>query len=63
MATEQVRPKLLAIDGKVINIEKIADKTKAQFNAQLKANGLAIEEARLDSLYKALHDVDSTKVE
>ena len=48
------RPQTLAIDGKVINIFKIAEKTLAQFKQQLKQNGLTIDDARAEKLYIAL---------
>lgn len=41
----------LAIDGKVISIEKIADKSLAQFKAQLKQNGLTIDDDRAEKLW------------
>lgn len=47
------RPQTLAIDGKVINISKIAEKTLAQFKQQLKQNGLTIDDARAESVYNA----------
>lgn len=51
---ENQRPQTLAIDGKVINISKIGEKTLAQFKAQLKQNGLEIEPERLQNVYDAL---------
>lgn len=50
-------PKQLAIDGKVISIEKIGEKTQAQFAAQLKQNGIVLEEERLASIYTTFHDM------
>lgn len=50
-------PKTLAIEGKVINIENIGSKTKAQFAAQLKANGIVLEEDRLQSVYTFLQNM------
>ena len=47
------RPQALAIDGKVINISKIGEKTLAQFKQQLKQNGLTIDDARAESVYNA----------
>lgn len=44
-------PTKLAIDGKVINIEKIGEKTLAQFKAQLKQNGIVLEDARAEKLW------------
>ena len=48
------RTQTLAIDGKVINVSKIGEKTLAQFKQQLKQNGLEIEPARLQSVYNSL---------
>lgn len=48
------KPKHLAIRGKVINIEKIGEKSQAQFAAQLKQNGIVLEPEHLDQLYKNL---------
>lgn len=48
---ETTTPTKLAIDGKVINIEKISEKTLAQFKAQLKQNGLTIDDARAEQVY------------
>ena len=48
------RPQQLAIDGKVINISKIGEKTLAQFKQQLKQNGLEIEPERLQKVYDTL---------
>ena len=42
----------LAIGGKVISIEKIADKSLEQWKAQLKNAGLTIEDARAEKLYR-----------
>ena len=48
------KPKYLAIRGKVINIEKISEKSQAQFAAQLKQNGVVLEPDHLEQLYKNL---------
>ena len=54
MAKEQFsRPQTLAIDGKVISIANIATKSVKQFAAQLKQNGIVLDEARLQSVYDA----------
>ena len=55
--TKRQMPKQLAIGGKVISIEKIGEKTQAQFAAQLKQNGIVLEEGRLTDLYNTLHDM------
>lgn len=47
------RPKTLAIEGKVINIEKIGSKSVAQFAAQLKQNGIVLDAERLEKIYNA----------
>ena len=48
-------PAQLAIDGKVISIEKIGEKTQAQFAAQLKQNGIVLDDERLQSVYETFH--------
>ena len=54
MKQEFKRPVTLAIDGKVINVAKIGEKTLAQFKQQLKQNGLEIDPERLQSVYDSL---------
>lgn len=61
MKTEM--PKTLAIDGKVISIEKIGEKTQAQFAAQLKQNGIVLTEDRLKSVYETFHGLAQKSVE
>ena len=46
----------LGIMGKVVDITNIANKTKAQFKAQLKQAGVVIDEERLESVYTQLHN-------
>lgn len=60
---KQEMPKKLAIDGKVISIEKIGEKSQAQFAAQLKQNGIVITEERLTDLYNTLHDMAARAAE
>lgn len=48
------RPTKLAIDGKVISIEKIGEKSLAQWKNQLKLAGLSIEDKRAEYLYTEL---------
>ena len=48
------RTQTLAIDGKVINVAKIGEKTLAQFKQQLKQNGLEIDPERAASVYNSL---------
>lgn len=48
--------KKLGIMGKVVDITNIANKTKAQFKAQLKQAGVEIDEERLESVYTQLHN-------
>lgn len=58
MDTKQKQPTMpaqLAIDGKVISIEKIGEKTQAQFAAQLKQNGIVLDDERLQSVYETFH--------
>lgn len=51
---ETKRPTQLAIDGKVISIEKIGEKSLAQWKAQLKLAGLTVEDERTEFLYTEL---------
>lgn len=51
---ETKKPTQLAIDGKVISIEKVAEKSLAQWKAQLKLAGLTIEDERAEFLYTEL---------
>lgn len=44
----------LAIDGKIISIEKIGEKSLAQWKNQLKLAGLSIEDKRAEYLYTEL---------
>lgn len=46
----------LGINGKVVDITNIANKTKAQFKAQLKQAGVVLDEERLEKVYTQLHD-------
>lgn len=58
METKQKQPTMpaqLAIDGKVISIENIGEKTQAQFAAQLKQNGIILDDERLQSVYETFH--------
>ena len=48
---EATKPTKLAIDGKVISIEKIGEKSLAQWKAQLKNAGLTIDDARAEKLW------------
>ena len=54
MEKEFKRTTTLAIDGKVINVAKIGEKTLAQFKQQLKQNGLEIDPERLQKVYDSL---------
>ena len=49
MATK--KPTKLAIGGKVISIEKIGEKSLAQWKAQLKNAGISVDEATVERLY------------
>lgn len=51
---ETKRPTQLAIDGKIISIEKIGEKSLAQWKNQLKLAGLTIEDERAEFLYTEL---------
>lgn len=55
------RPKTLCICGKQISIEKIMEKSQAQFAAQLKANGIVLPEQELSELYTSLTYVKPTE--
>ena len=48
------KPKKLFIDGKVVNVAKIGEKTIAQFMQQLKQNGLEISPERAEKVYYSL---------
>lgn len=48
---EKKTPTRLAIAGKTINIEKIGEKTLAQFRQQLKQNGVTIDDTTSERLY------------
>ena len=56
-------PAQLAIDGKVISIEKIGEKTQAQFAAQLKQNGIVLDDERLQSVYETFHGMAVAEAE
>lgn len=47
----EAKPTRLAIDGKIISIEKIADKSLAQWKAQLKNAGLSVDDERAEKLW------------
>ena len=47
----EAKPTKLAIDGKIISVEKIAEKSLAQWKAQLKNAGLTIDDARAEKLW------------
>ena len=53
--------KVLHIDGKKVSIEKIAEKSLAQFRAQIKQVGLEISDERLESIYKSLRHEEITE--
>lgn len=55
--------KVLHIDGKKVSIEKIAEKSLAQFRAQIKQVGLEISDERLESIYKSLRHEEITEEE
>ena len=48
--------KILGINGKTVDITNIANKSKAQFAAQLKQAGVIIDDERLESVYNSLHE-------
>lgn len=54
MKHEFKRPDTLAIDGKVINVSRIGEKTLAQFKQQLKQNGLDVDPERAAKVYNSL---------
>lgn len=56
MKQKKETPKTLAIEGKVISIENIGSKSKAQFADQLKKNGIVLDDDRLESVYTTLHN-------
>lgn len=48
---EKKKPTKLAIGGKVISIEKIGEKSLAQWKAQLKNASISVDEATAERLY------------
>lgn len=54
MAQEIQKPTKLAICGKIVNIEKILSKSKAQFINQLRFVGIDLPEDELGVLYDRL---------
>lgn len=56
---ENKKPTKLAICGKVISIEKIGEKSLAQWKSQLKLSKIDICEAAIVSLYNKLHGKDA----
>ena len=48
------KSKTLAIRGKVINIEKIDQKSVAQFGAQLHQNGIDLDKEELENIHASL---------
>lgn len=48
---ENQKPKKLAIGGKVISIEKIGEKSLAQWKAQLKLAGVSVSDERAEMIY------------
>ena len=51
---EKKKPTKLAIGGKIINVEKIGEKSLAQFRQQLKQNGVTVEDATSERLWMNL---------
>ena len=47
----ETKPTKLAIDGKIISVEKIAEKSLAQWKAQLKNAGLTVDDERAEKLW------------
>ena len=47
----ELKPTKLAIDGKIISIEKIEEKSLAQWKAQLKNAGLNVDDERAEKLW------------
>lgn len=63
MAQEIKHATKLALCGKVVNIEKILEKSKAQFAAQLKQNGIELPAAELETLYNRLIEERTPKTD
>ena len=55
--------KRLFIEGKAVNVERIAEKTQAQFSAQLKQAGITISAERTESIYLALRHEEPVPAE
>ena len=47
----ETKPTKLAIDGKIISVEKIAENSLAQWKAQLKNAGLTVDDERAEKLW------------
>lgn len=58
---ENQKPKKLAICGKVISIEKIGEKSLAQWKAQLKNAGVTADAAYIEHVYKQCGGRDAKK--
>ena len=58
---ENKKPTKLAICGKVISIEKIGEKSLAQFKSQLKLGKVSVSDERAEKVYAALGGRDAKK--
>ena len=58
---ETKKPTKLAICGKVVSIEKIGEKSLAQFKAQLKNAGVVADEAYVAHVYEQCGGRDEKK--
>lgn len=55
--------KRLFIEGKAVNVERIAEKTLAQFSTQLKQAGIAISAEHTESIYQSLRHEEQVPAE
>lgn len=60
---ETKRPTKLAICGKVISIEKIGEKSLAQWKNQLKLSKVDISDAEAERVYNDVREILNRKVE
>ena len=60
---ETKRPTKLAICGKVISIEKIGEKSLAQWKSQLKLSRVDISDAEAERVYNDVREILNRKVE
>lgn len=58
---ETKKPSKLAICGKVISVDKIGEKSLAQFKSQLKLAGVEADAAYIEHVYNAIGGRDAAR--